>query len=87
MRVEVERAGLQITPMIDRQYFHSMYFREPGGVLFELATDAPGFAIDEPVESLGEALKLPPQYEGARAQIERRLPPVHLPGAPVGEGR
>jgi len=87
MREQVERAGLQITPMIDRQYFHSMYFREAGGVLFELATDAPGFTIDEPIEALGEALKLPPQYEARRAQIERRLPPVHLPGAALAEGQ
>jgi glyoxalase family protein len=86
MRGEVERGGLQITPMIDRQYFHSMYFREPGGVLFELATDAPGFTVDEPAESLGESLKLPPQYESARAQIEQRLLPIHLPGAPATTG-
>ena len=65
--------------MIDRQYFHSVYFREPGGVLFELATDPPGFAIDEPVEHLGERLMLPPQYEAHRAEIEAILPPIHLP--------
>jgi glyoxalase family protein len=82
--LRVAEAGLQITPMIDRQYFHSMYFREPGGVLFELATDAPGFAVDEPVESLGEALKLPPRYERLRAQIERVLLPIHLPTSNAG---
>ena len=84
LRLRVTEAGLQITPMIDRQYFHSMYFREPGGVLFELATDAPGFAVDEPVESLGESLKLPPRYEARRAQIEAGLLPIHLPTAGAG---
>ncbi|HEY4283685.1 MAG TPA: ring-cleaving dioxygenase [Chthoniobacterales bacterium] len=68
--------GLGVTPVIDRQYFHSIYFREPGGILFEIATDSPGFAIDEPVEHLGESLKLPPQYEEHRTEIERALPPV-----------
>lgn len=72
---------LQVTPVVDRQYFQSIYFREPGGVLFEVATDGPGFLIDEPVESLGQALKLPPQYEGSRAAIESLLAPVTLPGA------
>jgi len=70
VRDTVVRAGLHPTPVIDRNYFHSVYFREPGGVLFELATDPPGFAIDEPVEHLGELLKLPPQYESHRAEIE-----------------
>jgi len=65
--------------VIDRQYFHSVYFREPGGVLFELATDPPGFTIDEPAERLGEGLMLPPQYEPHRAEIETVLPPLHLP--------
>lgn len=65
---------LQITPKIDRDYFFSLYFREPGGVLFELATDNPGFSRDEPVEELGSSLKLPRQYENSRAQIERILP-------------
>ena len=81
LAARVTAAGLQITPMIDRQYFHSMYFREPGGVLFELATDAPGFLVDEPLASLGESLQLPPQYEPRRAQIERALLPVQLPAA------
>lgn len=71
--------GMQATPVIDRQYFHSVYAREPGGILFEIATDNPGFAVDEPVESLGRALKLPAQYEPQRAAIEARLPELHLP--------
>ena len=83
VRDTVTRAGLHPTPVIDRNYFHSVYFREPGGVLFELATDPPGFAIDEPVEHLGEQLKLPPQYEPHRAEIESILPPIHLPVPPA----
>ena len=83
-RERVLAAGLEPTPVIDRQYFHSIYFREPGGVLFELATDVPGFAIDEPVEHLGERLMLPPQYEPHRAQLEAVLPPIHFP-VPPGE--
>jgi len=79
MRERVEKAHLRPTPVIDRNYFHSVYFREPGGVLYELATNPPGFAIDEPVEHLGESLKLPPQYEPHRAQIEAVLPRIHLP--------
>jgi glyoxalase family protein len=70
--------GLFVTPVIDRQYFHSIYFREPNGILFEIATEAPGFTADEPVEHLGESLKLPPQYEAQRAEIERILPPISL---------
>jgi glyoxalase family protein len=73
-REKVLSAGLQITPKIDRNYFFSLYFREPGGVLFELATDNPGFSVDEPVDELGTHLKLPPQYEGRRAEIEKVLP-------------
>jgi glyoxalase family protein len=65
--------------VVDRQYFRSIYFREPGGVLFEVATDGPGFLIDEPVESLGEAIKLPPQYERNRQNLEAILPPLVLP--------
>ncbi len=79
LREEVVRAGLEPTPVIDRQYFHSVYFREPGGVLFELATDPPGFTIDESAAQLGERLTLPPVYEPQRAEIEALLPPVHLP--------
>jgi glyoxalase family protein len=80
-RTEIEAQGLGITPVIDRQYFHSVYFREPSGVLFEIATDAPGFAIDEPVAELGTHLKLPPLYEASRSEIEGALPPIRLPQA------
>ncbi|QJB39621.1 ring-cleaving dioxygenase [Chitinophaga oryzae] len=66
--------GLQITPKIDRDYFYSLYFREPGGVLFEIATDNPGFTVDEPLDKLGSGLKLPKQYEPARKEIEKILP-------------
>lgn len=79
VRGRVQKAGLQPTPVIDRNYFNSVYFREPGGILFELATNPPGFTADEPVESLGESLKLPPQYEQHRAEIEAVLPRLHLP--------
>ncbi|WP_103333040.1 ring-cleaving dioxygenase [Pseudotabrizicola formosa] len=71
-------AGHRTTPVTDRQYFNAIYFREPGGVLFEIATDPPGFAIDEPADSLGQALKLPAQYEPMRARIERVLPPLRV---------
>jgi glyoxalase family protein len=71
--------GLGVTPVVDRQYFRSIYFREPGGVLFEVATDQPGFLIDEPEATLGEALKLPPQYEAARDRIEADLPDIVAP--------
>lgn len=67
-------AGLSITPKINRDYFYSLYFREPGGVLFEIATDNPGFTVDEPLEELGTNLKLPVQYEGMREKIEGVLP-------------
>ena len=79
LRAQLIAVGREATPVIDREYFHSVYFREPGGVLFELATDPPGFAIDEPVDHLGERLMLPPQYEPHRAQLEAVLPPIHLP--------
>jgi predicted esterase/catechol 2,3-dioxygenase-like lactoylglutathione lyase family enzyme len=85
VRERVERSGLHPTPVIDRNYFHSVYFREPGGVLYELATNNPGFAIDEPVEKLGETLRLPPQYEPRRAEIEAALPRIHLPVPPSAE--
>ena len=65
---------LRVTEQKDRNYFRSVYFREPGRVLFEIATDPPGFAVDEPVASLGQALKLPPFLEGRRAAIEAALP-------------
>jgi glyoxalase family protein len=73
-REKIVRENLSITPKIDRNYFFSLYFREPGGVLFELATDNPGFAIDEPVAELGTHLKLPVQYEDNREAIEKILP-------------
>jgi predicted esterase/catechol 2,3-dioxygenase-like lactoylglutathione lyase family enzyme len=85
MRERAVAAGLDPTPVIDRSYFRSVYFREPGGVLFEIATVGPGFAIDEPADALGARLMLPPQYEAQRAQIEAVLPPVHLPVSPTGE--
>lgn len=80
-------AGLDVTPVRDRQYFRSIYFREPGGVLFEIATDPPGMLIDEPVETLGTELRLPPWYEPARARIEAALPPLRTggAGAPAGD--
>jgi glyoxalase family protein len=73
-REKVVSAGLHITEKIDRNYFYSLYFREPGGVLFELASDNPGFAIDESVEELGTGLKLPVQYESHREEIAAVLP-------------
>jgi len=75
-RHAVDESGLYVTPVLDRQYFRSIYFREPGGVLFEIATDPPGFTWDEPVESLGSGLKLPPWLEESRSRIEAALPPV-----------
>ncbi len=71
--------GQHVTPVQDRQYFHSIYFREPGGVLFEIATDAPGFPDDEAVERLGSQLKLPEWLEPHRAQIEAKLPKIRNP--------
>ncbi|HUR92852.1 MAG TPA: ring-cleaving dioxygenase [Gemmatimonadaceae bacterium] len=71
--------GSNITPQLDRQYFQSVYFREPGGALFEIATDGPGFTIDEPLETLGRALALPPWLEDRRFEIEALLPDVRLP--------
>jgi glyoxalase family protein len=79
LRETVTGLGLSPTPVIDREYFRSVYFREPGGVLFELATDQPGFTVDEPLEGLGTGLMLPPRYETSRADIESRLPPLHDP--------
>jgi hypothetical protein len=66
--------GYHVTPVMDRMYFHSIYFREPGGVLFEIATDPPGFAIDESPEHLGQRLMLPAWLESERRDVERRLP-------------
>lgn len=73
-REKVLAAGLSITPKIDRDYFFSLYFREPGGILFELATYNPGFTKDEPLSTLGTEIKLPKQYEGLRSKIEKALP-------------
>jgi len=71
--------GYNVTPVIDRTYFHSIYFREPGGVLFEIATDPPGFTLDEKVEELGMHLRLPSWMESARSQIVEILPPIQVP--------
>ena len=73
-REKILSKGLQITPKIDRDYFFSLYFREPGGVLFEIATDNPGFTVDESLAELGSHLKLPKQYESSRTRIEKALP-------------
>jgi glyoxalase family protein len=78
-RKDLSRAGASPTPVIDRQYFHSVYFREPGGVLFEIATDPPGFATDETADNLGTSLKLPPWLESERQLIQRHLPPISVP--------
>ena len=77
-REEIKSLSLDVTPVLDRTYFHSIYFREPGGVLFEIATDPPGFNFDEPIETLGEALKLPPWLEPKRELIEKVLPKITL---------
>ncbi len=79
IREEVARIGYDVTPVIDRNYFNAIYFREPGGVLFEIATDPPGFAVDEYPVDLGTGLKLPPQYEPRRDHIEGVLPPLRDP--------
>jgi glyoxalase family protein len=83
-RAEIAK-HLNVTPVMDRTYFHSIYFREPGGVLFELATDPPGFALDEPIESLGEELRIPEWLEPKRKVIEQRLAKIelHKTGAPA----
>ena len=80
-RSELARVGYNVTPAIDRNYFHSIYYREPGGLLFEIATDPPGFAIDESPEHLGERLMLPQQYEPQRSALQRVLPSLTLPAA------
>jgi glyoxalase family protein len=77
--------GSDVTPVMDRNYFHSIYFNEPGGVLFEIATDPPGFSIDEPVEELGTHLKLPPTLEPLRSEIEKVLLPIHVPEENAGK--
>ena len=80
VRARVELAGAHPTPVIDRFWFKSVYFREPGGVLFELATDGPGFAVDEPADHLGETLVLPPWLEAHRGEIAEALPPLIAKG-------
>ena len=78
-REHLVELGHNVTPVIDRVYFRSIYFREPGGILFEIATEPPGFALDEKLDELGMCLRLPPWMESARSQIERILPPIHVP--------
>jgi len=79
LRARVRDSGLGTTEVIDRKYFHSVYFREPGGALFEIATEIPGFTVDEPLATLGESLVLPPWLEPERARIAAALPPIALP--------
>jgi glyoxalase family protein len=76
MQKKIEGVGIQTSGLVDRYYFKSLYFREPGGILFELATDGPGFASDEPMDTLGERLALPPFLEARRAEIEAGLKPI-----------
>lgn len=78
-REQLIESGAEVTEILDRQYFTSIYFREPGGVLFEIATDQPGFTVDEPLLELGRKLKLPPWLEPNREQIENTLPSLQLP--------
>ncbi len=78
-RERIATAGMDVTPVIDRFYFRSIYFREPSGVLFEIATLGPGFTADEPLETLGEALSLPPAFESLRERVERELTPLPNP--------
>jgi glyoxalase family protein len=82
-RARVASAGARPTPVIDRFWFRSIYFREPSGVLFEIATLGPGFAVDEDPEHLGESLVLPPAFEHLRAQIEPALTPLPDPRAAI----
>jgi len=84
-REDLVGRGLHVSPILDRQYFHSIYFREPGGVLFEIATDAPGFTADESVRDLGSGLKLPPWLETERPKIESILPRAAVRPVPVPE--
>ncbi len=73
------KAGRNVTPVIERYYFKSIYFREPGGVLFEIATDGPGFTVDEPLETLGSSLSLPPWFDVRRETLDETLPPIVVP--------
>lgn len=75
----IRHNGLPVSEIIDRFYFHSIYFREPGGVLYEIASDNPGFTVDESLENLGKSLVVPPWYEREREKIERALPPISVP--------
>jgi glyoxalase family protein len=77
-RQKIAAKNFNVTPQIDRDYFHAIYFREPGGVLFEVATDNPGFTVDEPLSELGTHLMLPRQHERLRPQLEQHLPPITL---------
>jgi catechol 2,3-dioxygenase-like lactoylglutathione lyase family enzyme len=79
VRNELVEKGFNVTPQIDRDYFQSIYFREPGGVLFEIATDPPGFTVDEPLDRLGQSLKLPKWLEPRRFEIEALLPNIRPP--------
>jgi glyoxalase family protein len=83
-RQQLQAHGYSVTPVQDRQYFHSIYFAEPGGAVFEIATDPPGFALDEPVEELGTHLQLPPWLEPKRSMIESILPSIHVPTEHAG---
>jgi glyoxalase family protein len=83
-RARVIEGGARPTPVIDRFYFRSIYFREPSGVLFEIATIGPGFTVDEPLESLGEKLSLPPAFEHLRDQVEPNLRPISSPRQRAG---
>ncbi len=83
---EIRRLGVAVTEVRDRTYFRSIYFREPGGVLFEIATDGPGFTLDEAPVELGTTLKLPPRYEAMRQRLEQSLPPLRLPQAEAVDG-
>src|SRR5439155_19605537 len=78
-RESLVELGYNVTPVMDRTYFHSIYFREPGGILFEIATEPPGFTLDETLDELGSKLRLPPWMESARSQIEQVLPPIRIP--------
>ena len=78
---ELSRQRYGVSPVMDRKYFHSIYYREPGNILFEIATDPPGFAVDEPAEELGSRLVLPAWLEPERARLEAVLPPLRLPSA------
>jgi glyoxalase family protein len=83
-RESMVKLGYHVSPVMDRTYFHSIYFREPGGVLFEIATDPPGFTTDERLEELGMNLRLPPRLERMRRKIEAILPPITLPKTAAG---